>query len=129
MLAMRSANAALFTNYAQAKHNPVCSGLHSPLLRARPALRLHTLVSRSSARRTGADSHTFRVNCQQGQQLQRKSPSAHTPEVCPEEDVAKPVPAWRKLASFLVKSTAVAALALALVSSSLLLHFYRLSAP
>lgn len=116
MLAMRSANAALFTNHAQVKHSPVCSTLHSPLLRDRPALNLRTLVNHGSTRRTGVYAHAFQVSCQQGRQLHCKSLSAHTPEVCPEEDVVKTVPAWRKLASFLVKTTAVAALALALVS-------------
>lgn len=98
------------------KQDVLCTGFHSSLLRARPALKLRTLRKQNDAARTGVNGYKTQVNCQHGRQIVRRSSPTLTPEVCAEDDTLKPVPAWQKLASFLLKSTAVVALALALVS-------------
>lgn len=104
------------TNCTYIKQNALCKGFHSPLLRARPALKLRTLVNRTAATRTGVSGYNPQVSCQHGRQITRRSSQTYTPEVCTEDDTPKPVSAWQNLASFILKSTAVAALAFALVS-------------
>ena len=106
----------MLTNCSYIKQNAQCNGFHSPLLRARPALKLATLVNRTAATRTRVSGYTPQVSCQHGRQSTRRSSQTYTPEVCAEDDSPKPVSAWQKLTSFILKSTAVAALALALVS-------------
>ena len=113
---MSVANRTMLTNCCYLKRDALCTGFHSPLLRARPALKLRTLIKQSALTPTGVDGYKFQVNCQHGRQIIRRSSPTVTPEVCGEDDIPKPVPAWQKLASFLLKSTAVVALALALVS-------------
>ena len=113
---MSFAQGTLRTNCTYIKQNVLCTGFHSPLLRARPALKLRTLVNQTAATRTGVSGYTPQVSCQHGRQLTRRSSQTYTPEVCAEDDTPKPVSAWQKLTSFILKSTAIAALAFALVS-------------
>ena len=98
------------------KQDVLCTGFHSSLLRARPALNLRTFRKQNDATRTGVNGYKAQINCQHGRQVVRRSSPTLTPEVCAEDDTLKPVPGWQKLASFFLKSTAVVALALALVS-------------
>ena len=106
----------MLTNCSYIKREALCTGFHSPLLRARPALKLRTLLERSTVTRTGVSGSNTKVSCQHGRQIMSRSSPALTPEVCAEDDKPKIVPAWQKLASFLLKSTAAVALALALVN-------------
>ena len=116
----------MLSKRAHLKHNTLCTGFHTPLLRARPALRLPTVLRQSAAVRTGVDGYNPRVSCQHGLQPMRRPASTHT-QVRVEEDTVESVPAWRKMVSFLLKSSAVVALALALVSPSLQLQHSLLS--
>lgn len=111
---MTFAHGTMLTKSSYIKQDALCTGFHSPLLRARPALKLR---KQNAVTRSGVNGYKAQVNCQHGRQIVRRSSPILTPEVCAEEDTPKPVPAWQKLASFLLKSTAVVALALALVSS------------
>lgn len=106
----------MLTNSTHIKQNALCKGFHSPLLRARPALKLRTLINQTAASRTRVIGYNPQVSCQHGRQITRRSSPTYTPEVCTDDDTPKPVSAWQKLASFILKSTAVAALAFALVS-------------
>ena len=116
MTAMACTNTVLFSSHTHAKHSAACAGFHSSLFRHRPTLRLHRAIRESSFNVEGVSIHGCRISCQQGRQLQRRSspPSNLLPEACSDKEV-QPVPAWQKLASFLLKSTALVALALALV--------------
>ena len=96
------------------RRNTTCTGFNASLVRARPALKLHTLL-RQRQGRAPSDSYRPFALCQHGR-LAQDRPAVHTPEVCSEEEVAKPIPVWQRLAGLLLKSTAVIALALALVS-------------
>ena len=96
------------------RRNTSCTGFNVSLIRARPALKLHTVL-RQRQGRAPSDIHRPFALCQHGRLVQGR-PAVHTPEVCSEEEVVKPVPVWQRLASLLLKSTAVIALALALVS-------------
>lgn len=115
MAAMSSAHMSMLTNRSQFKHNTPCTGFHSPLLRARPALKLQTFIRQNAAVRTGVDGYKLQISCQHGRQPMRRLASTHR-QVRVEEDTLEPVPAWRKVVSFLLKSSAVVALALTLVS-------------
>lgn len=112
---MSSAQMSVLTSRSYVKHNTLCTGLHSALLRARPALRLQTLTRQSAGVRTGANAFKAQVSCQHGRQPVRRSAATHI-QVRAEEDMLEPVPAWRKVVSFLLKSSAAVALVLALVS-------------
>lgn len=106
---------SVLTSCSHIKHDTPCAGFHSPLLRARAGLRLQTLKRQSAGVRTGVNACKPQVRCQHGRQPMRRSASTAT-QVRAEEDMLEPVPAWRQLVSFLLKSSAVVALTLALVS-------------
>lgn len=114
---MTFAHGTMLTKCSYIKQDALCTGFHSPLLRARPALKLRTFIKQNAATRSSVNEYKAQVNCQHGRQFVRRSSPTVTPEICAEDDTPKPVSAWQKLASFLLKSTAVVALALALVSS------------
>ncbi|KAL3156596.1 hypothetical protein ABBQ38_000885 [Trebouxia sp. C0009 RCD-2024] len=109
---------SVLTSRSYVKHNTLCTGLHSALLRARPALRLQTLTRQSAGVRTGANAFKAQVSCQHGRQPVRRSAATHI-QVRAEEDMLEPVPAWRKVVSFLLKSSAAVALVLALTFGSI----------
>lgn len=113
---MSAISSVLSPNSCHFRQSATCKSFTVPLLRARPALKLHTLLSQSQRR---VQSHCQRsaISCHHGRLSRSRPTSAHSPEICSEDGVAKPVPAWQKFASFLLKSTAVIALALALVST------------
>ncbi len=102
-------------NSCHVRRSTICSGFNAPLIRPRPALKLLTVLNQREGR---VPSHSQRrlVSCQHSR-LSDTRKTLHTPEVCSEAEVQKPVPAWQRLASFLLKSTAMVALALALVSN------------
>lgn len=126
---MSVAHGTVLTNYSYVKREALCTGFHSPLLRTRPALKLRTLIKQNAATRSGVVGYKSQVNCQHGRQIMRRSSPTLTPEVCVEDNIPKPVPAWQKLASFLLKSTAVVALALALVSPHSTDRFVKFQPP
>ncbi|KAL3132354.1 hypothetical protein ABBQ32_008931 [Trebouxia sp. C0010 RCD-2024] len=118
MAARSSAQMSVLTSCSHIKHDTPCAGFHSPLLRARAGLRLQTLKRQSAGVRTGVNACKPQVRCQHGRQPMRRSASTAT-QVRAEEDMLEPVPAWRQLVSFLLKSSAVVALTLALTFGSI----------
>ena len=98
-----------------------CNTFHARLIRARPALRLQTRLNQN-ARRVLSGAGRPLVTCQHGGLSHSRRASVHNreahvvAEVCSEEVLPKPVPAWQRVVTVLLKSTAVITLALALVS-------------
>ena len=113
-IASMSATSCLLSPRSYHVRHCICTGFNASLIRARPALKLQT-ASNSYQRRSLSECHRPFVTCQQGRQVRSRPASVHNPEICMDEDVPKPVPAWQRFAGFLFKSTAVIALALALV--------------
>ena len=111
-----SATSCLLSPSSYHVRHCICTGFNASLIRARPALKLQT-ASNSYQRRSLSECHRPFVTCQQGRQVRSRPASVHNPEICMDEDVPKPVPeeAWQRFAGFLLKSTSVIALALALV--------------
>ena len=111
---LTASNCMMTMNSCHVRPSTICSGFNAPLIRPRPALKLLTVLNQREGRFL---SHSQRplVSCQHTR-LSETRKTLHTPEVCSETDVQKPVPTWQRLASFLLKSTAMVALALALVS-------------
>ena len=99
----------------QTVRKAACLRHSAALLPARPALRLRTLAN--ARQRHSAPSQRHVVSCQHGRHTLSKTAKVYTPEVCTEEDLQKPVPAWQRITSFILKGAAVAALALVLVSA------------
>ncbi len=110
---LTASNSMMTMNSCHVRRSTTCSGINAPLIRPRPALKLLTVLNQREGR---VPSHSQRplVFCQHSR-LSETRKTLHTPEVCFEE-VQKPLPPWQRLASFLLKSTAMVALALALVS-------------
>lgn len=112
---LTASNSMMTMNSCHVRRSTTCSaGINAPLIRPRPALKLLTVLNQREGR---VPSHSQRplVSCQHSR-LSETRKTLHTPEVCSEAEVQKPVPAWQRLASFLLKSSAMVALALALVS-------------
>ncbi|DBA77808.1 TPA: hypothetical protein ACH3X1_009165 [Trebouxia sp. C0004] len=109
---LTASNSMMTMNSCHVRRSTICSGFNAPLIRPRPALKLFTVLNQREGR---VPSHSQRplVSCQHSPLSQTRK-ALHTPEVCLEAGVQKPVPAWQRLASFLLKSTAMVALALAL---------------
>lgn len=111
---LTASNSMKTMNSCHVRRNTICSGFNAPLIRPRPALKLLTVLNQQEGR-VPSNSQRPLVSCQRSRLSQTRK-TMHTPEVCFEPEVQKPVPAWQRLASFLLKSTAMVALALALVS-------------
>ncbi|DBA67657.1 TPA: hypothetical protein ACH3X2_001253 [Trebouxia sp. C0005] len=109
---LTASSSMMTTNSCHIRRTAICSGFNAPLIRPRPALKLLTVLKQREGRVPSHSQRPF-VSCQHSRLSQVKK-TLHTPEVCSTAEVQKPVPAWQRLTSFLLKSTAMVALALAL---------------